>query len=242
MFLLAFFSVMALSPAYKIKELRDLVYADSLFVKNFDSLYYHPEIQPLLKEKAFKEALLKQSESDSIQLVINLTDSLTALSIKGVSIHQTKIRGISRDKLLENLPFMYEIKLLSQPLPVRSHYATIVKEPVVVRHAPRDTLEAALNAWQPDTLIQNPAFVSFRTEHGLQIIFEQDKNEQFRDRWKKWTFYNHLRTSKAFHAVTDFLTFTKMEYQPTLTLKIPVDDLRALYRALPENTLIVLKL
>jgi len=240
--LLVFFSSIALAPGNRSREFQEMVNADSLFTQSFDSLHFHPEMQALIKEKAYKESLLKLSQSDSIQLVIDLTDSIVGLSIKGVSIHQTRIREFSKDKFLERLPLMHEIKLLSEPLQVRHIYATIVKEPVVVRHAPKDTLEAAMNAWQPDTLIQNPAFVSFLTEYGLQIILEQDQNDHFRDHWKKSVFYSHLSARRTIRATENFLTFSAQEYQPLITVKMPVDALRAVYRALPDNTLIVLRL
>lgn len=240
--LLVFFSTIALAPANRFREYQEMVHADSVFTESFDSLYYYPEMQILIKEKAYKESLLKLSQSDSIQLVIDLSDSIVGLSIKGVSIHQTRIREFSKDKFLTRLPLMHEIKLFSEPLQVRQHYATIVKEPVVVRNAPKDTLEAAMNAWQPDTLIQNPAFVSFLTEHGLQIILEQDQNDHCRDRWKKFVFYSRLNARKALRAIENFLSLSPQEYQPHITVKMPVDALRAVYRALPDDTLIVLRL
>jgi len=91
MVLFAWFTSIAMAPLHKMRELQELVCSDSLFMENFDSIYYHPEISPLLKEKAYKEALLKLAVNDSIQLVINLSDSTINLSIKGVMIHQTKI-------------------------------------------------------------------------------------------------------------------------------------------------------
>ncbi len=240
--LLVFFTTIALSPVHKSREFQELVQADSVFTEQFDSRYNHPDLDSLIRERAYKEALLKLAESDSIQLVVNLSDSTVGLHIKGVPIHQTRISEFSKDKFLEKLPLMQEIRLFSLPLPVLSQYATIVKEPVVVRHAPKDEEEAAENAWQPDTLVQKPAFAAFSAEYGIQIIFEQDRVESFRDRWKKFGFYSHLRTRKAAGAVKNFFLFSGQEYQPVLTIQLPVDDLRAIYRALPDSTLIVLKL
>jgi hypothetical protein len=225
-----------------MKELQSLVNADSVFVENFDSIYFHPGIVNLIKQKAYKEALLKLSESDSIQLVINLSDSTINLIIKGVIIHQTKIVEYTKDKFLRKLPLIQEVKFFSQPLLVQSHFATIVKEPVVVRHAPKDTTEAALNAWQPDTLIQNPAFVAFTTEEKIRIFFEQNENKSFSDKLKKIGFYNHFFAKKVITSQKNFFGFKKQEYIPNIIVKIPVDDLRAIYRALPNNTYIVVKM
>jgi hypothetical protein len=113
---------------------------------------------------------------------------------------------------------------------------------LLVRHAPKATIEAALNTWQPDTLIQNPAFLSLSVEHGFQVIFVQDENKTFQDKWKKFTFYNRLRWEKTVKAVSLFIRIKKQEYHPIVTIKIPEDDLRAIYRALPQNAYLVMKI
>lgn len=232
----------AISPLHKMKEFGSLVKSDSLFLQKYDNAYNQPEMISYVKEKAYKEALLKLSESDSIQMVVDLADSTVSLSIKGVIIHQTKTGSYKIDKIFQRLPLIQEVKLLSQPLPVYSQYATIVKEPVVIRNAPKDTLEAALNAWQPDTLVQNPAFLILSLSYGINIILEQDRNPMFRDRWKKFKFHKWLGIRNSVRALSDFVMLKKLEYHPTLKIKLPVNDLRAIYRALPDNSLVVIHL
>ena len=240
--MIAFFISLAISPVHKMKNFEDLVRSDTLFFDSFDGIYDHPQMRPLVKEKIFKEALLKLAESDSIQMVVDLSDSTVNLSIKGVIIHRTKARKIETDRFFRKMPLIQQAKVFSSPLNVQSQFATIVKEPVVVRHAPKDTQEAALNAWMPDTLIQNPAFVCFSVEYGLDLIFEQEENPTFHDHWRKFSFYSRLRFQKAVRAVPDFVLLRKQEYHPTITMDIPVDDLRAVYRALPGKALVVINL
>ena len=91
-----------------------------------------------------------------------------------------------------------------------------MKEPVVVRHAPKDTLEAALNAWQPDTLIQNPAFAMLSLHHGINLIFEQEDNPTFKDKWKKFGFYNRLRIRSSIQAIYNFVRLKKQDYHPDI--------------------------
>ena len=239
---LAFLVSLAISPVHKMREFQNWLDANPGFTAGFDSLSNHPGMRELAKEKAYKQALLRLSESDSIQMVVNLTDSAVLLQLKGVTIHRTKIREYNTDKLLKKIPLIQEVQLFSEPLPVHWHRASIVKEPVVVRHAPRDTLEAALNAWRPDTLLQNPAFAAFRLEHGIQLVFEQDKNESLRDNWKRFHFHYQIQVQNALTAISNFISLKKQDYYPTVTIKIPVDDLRAIYRALPGKAFIVLKI
>ncbi|MFO7669687.1 MAG: hypothetical protein R6W31_08525 [Bacteroidales bacterium] len=232
----------AFAPLHKMRDFENQVNADSLFLEKYDPIYNHPEMRLLVKEKTYKEALLKLAGSDSIQLVIDLSDSTVSLSIKGVVIHQTKVRSLERDKIFSNMPLNQQVKLFSQPLLIQSQYATIVKEPIVIRQAPKDTLEAALNAWQPDTLIQNPAFLILSAEYGIHLIFEQEDNPTYRDRWKRFGFYNRLRIRSSIQSLSNSIRFRKQEYPPTITVKMPADDLRAIYRALPQSTFVVVNL
>lgn len=233
---------LAIAPLNKAKQIQALVNADSEYTNNIDSVYFDYEIAELAKEKTYKEALLILSKNDSIQLVLNLSDSTINLSIKGVVIHQTKINDFSKDKFFDKLSLHQEIKLFSQPLLLQNHYATIVKEPIVVRHAPKDTLEAASTAWEPDTLIQKPAFASLVFEHNIQLILEQDDNKTFNDKLIKLDFYKHLTVENIKLSATQFFSLKNQEYCPEIKIKLPADELRAVYRALPSNTFMVVKL
>jgi len=137
-------------------------------------------------------------------------------------------------------PLIQQVKLFSQPIHVHSQYATIVKEPVVLRNAPKDTLEAALSAWQPDTLIQKPAFLILSMDYGIHLIFEQEDNPTLKDKWNKCNFYASLRIRSSGQTVSKFVRLKKQDYHPVLAIRMPVDDLREIYRVLPNNTFIVI--
>ncbi|MBC8321074.1 MAG: hypothetical protein H8E34_10155 [Bacteroidetes bacterium] len=237
-----FLMSVALSPLYKLKEFEKLVKNDSLFIAKYDKNWSHSEFSEMVKEKTYKEALLKLAGKDSVQLAINLADSTVCLYINGVKIHKTVIKLFEQAKLLKKIPTMQYVKIFSQPLNISSQFATIVKEPVVIRQAPKDTIEAALNAWEPDTLLQNPAFLLLRLEHGIDLVFEQESNPVFYDKWIKFRFFNELWANKTLNALFCFFTFKKQEYYPVITIKIPANELRAIYRALPQNAFVVLKI
>ncbi|MBN1598039.1 MAG: hypothetical protein JW894_07075 [Bacteroidales bacterium] len=232
----------AVSPLHKINEFRRPASEDSLFNAEFDSIWDHPDLSEMVKEKTFREALLKLSEKDSIQMTVNLSDSTVCLYIKGVKIHQARTNRFEEDKLFNQLTNKQYIKLFEQPLKINSQFATIVKEPVVVRHAPKDTLEAILNAWKPDTLFQNPAFVQFKLEYGIKLIFEQEYKAGFKNKWVRFWFYKRIQVSGSVKALGRFISLKKQEYSPTVKISIPVDDLRTIYRALPAEAFVVISL
>lgn len=229
-----------IAPLHKIGEIKKMVEADTVFVQQYDSLNDHPEIVPLIRKQVYTGALLKLSEMDSIQLIVNLHDSLVCLSINGVQIHKTPIQSIKNDKLLRMLPNREYLKLFSSPIHINGQNSTIVKEPIVVRQAPKDTIEASLNAYKPDTMIQNPAFLSLQLEHGFKLIFEQDIDSDPSAKKARRKFRFKLWLDKSIQSIANFVSLKKQEYVPTLILQIPLDDLRAIYRALPANAFVVI--
>ena len=54
----------SIAPYYKIREIQGLVNADPVFTEEPDSIDYHPELVNLVRERAYKKALLKLSENE----------------------------------------------------------------------------------------------------------------------------------------------------------------------------------
>jgi len=230
----------AIAPIYKMLELEAAITANPMAINKYDSIYNHSEFTGLVKQRAYKEALLKASSNDSIQLAINLLDSTVCLYIKGVRIHTAQVKSFNIDHLFHSMTNLQLANVFSGPLNVTSEYATIVKEPIVVREAPKDTLEAASNTWKPDTLIQSPAFLILTSEYDLAIIFEQEANPSFYDNWAQIKFYNKLWFNDISSSLLRFASFKRQNYRPTIKIKVPVDDLRTIYRALPQHANVIL--
>jgi hypothetical protein len=236
---LLFLDLTGLAPLNKMRELESQVMGDTLFMEQYKPAFDHPGLQGLVRDNAYTEALLDLSETDSIQLALNLADSTVGLYIHGVNIHRARIGSYKIDGLLTGLPNMQFVKIFSKPLAVNNQNATIVKEPVVVRQAPKDTIEAALNAWQPDTLIQNPAFLQLKLDYGIGLVMEQDQNPRLKDQWVRFRFRSGIGARQFFHGLGNFFTLRKQEYVPCIVIRIPADDLRAIYRALPDKAYVV---
>lgn len=233
---------LALAPHQKLNEYKQLISSDSLFNVTYDNIWNYSEFHDLVKEKTFKEALLVLSHNDSIQLVINIPDSSVCLYINGVKIHQTNVTKIETDLLLNKLNIMQYAYIFSNPLSVNSQYATIVKEPIVVRQAPKDTAEVANNAYKPDTLMQNPAFLELRLAYEIDLILEQEIQPNSPEAQARKEFYKTIGGNKYIMAFKRFIHFKKQEYRPTITIILPANDIRAIYRALPQKSFVVIKL
>jgi len=225
-----------LSPITSIQEMERLIQEDSTSSSEFYNAF---ELQTSSHEKAFKEAVLIMSANDSISLIINLKDSTASLFIKGVTLHSTKISYIKIDPIITKFNTHVYQKLFGKPLLISKQKATIIKEPIVVIHAPKDTLEAALNAYKPDTLIQNPAYIQMKLEHNLHIIMEQEDNPRLNDIWTRFLFRVQNSVDNSLENLINFSRLRKPTYHPYIQIKIPVDDLRSIYRALPNQPQVV---
>ncbi len=227
------------APLGRMKEYQNLVNGDSLLMEEYKSAYDDPALGGLLREKVFTAAILELSGSDSIQLAVNLADSVVGLYLKGVKIHEIRVDHFRIDDFLVKAPGRQYVKLFSVPLKVQLQRATIVKEPIVVREAPRDPEEAALNAWEPDTLIQKPAFLKLSLEHGINLVFEQDKNPGLKNKWVRFIFRSRMRAHNLTEYAGNFFTMKRQRYNPSIVIRMPADELRAIYRALPRNAEVV---
>ena len=230
-----------LSPVAGFKELRELAEADKGYQERYDSVFNSSSLKTLIREKTYKKALVKISDNDSICLQINLHDSLASLSINGVIIDRANITGMKIDHLLQGLPNLTYMKLFSEPSRVNKNNATIKKEPIVVHKAPKDTVEALNQIFQPDTLIQDPVFVEMKLDHKIEIIFEQDSTPSFKEKKDHILFRSKILLRELTGNIADFIRFKKPEYIFKIVIRLPAADLSEIYRALPDKGLVVIR-
>jgi hypothetical protein len=228
--------LVALAPVEKLKEIEKQSVSDNSSIADALQELNHVNYHSVIRKQAFLDACLAQSVEDSIALSINLCDSTLNISIKGVNIHHSTISNFEIDQMFTKLSNLSYKRLFSSPIAIHQQYATIVKEPVVVREAPNNPAEAEVNAWQPDTLVQNPAFVQLYLDHDFQILLKQDQNNNLHQKKAHFKFNTTINFESAKNSIIAFLSFKKQTYKPTITIYLPVDELRSVYRALPKHT------
>jgi len=95
----------------------------------------------LLKEKAYLQSRIVMAESDSIYLTLNLADSTANIEICGVVVHKSKMKSVKTSKILSTGNENSILSMLATPFTISSAIATIKKEPVMIKMAPKDTSE-----------------------------------------------------------------------------------------------------
>lgn len=196
----------------------------------------------LQKENAFLKSKLQMSATNSIGLSLNLPDSIISLEISGVTVSSVKIKEINTSRSLKGLHHAAAAKLFSEPMKIAGSGATIVKEPIIEKIAPKTAEEAAVPDQVPDTTRNEPVFFELWFENGLKLLVLQQENESKFDKRNRWHFLWRRALNRTASNLAGIIRFKLPEYHPEILIKIPAADARAIYRAIPENGIVSIML
>ncbi len=198
-------------------------------------------LDSLVRLLAFREAQFELSTNDSIQLILDIAGGSANLSIHNVNVLQSEIKVAKEEPLLETLSSDQYYSLFSKPIKIVSIFATVMKEPIVEIEAPKNATEAAAMVTMPDTLYQPPSFLRIDLENGITIYLHQSEMNTENDELVKNQFVKDFHRNRTKEFLRCLLTFDTYEYRPAITIELPRSDISAIYRALPNQGLVVLR-
>jgi len=195
----------------------------------------------LIRYKAFLNARLTLAANDSLGLSLNLSDSLVQLETKGVVLRQVKFEEVEIPSFFRSFQPSLYIKTFSKPLKISEFGGTIVKDPITVIKAPKDTIEAARNKTEVDTskvefvewhMLLNKSFVISFVQSDRDLDMKDKSALKYRfDRYKSTLTGN----------VKDILRFKVPVYYPQITIYIPKSEAKSFYRALSKKGEVVIR-
>jgi hypothetical protein len=207
--------------AEDVSEVKRKIYNDTVYLS-------------LLKDKSYLQAKNMMAKTDSVYLAINLADSTAALEISGVTVHSAKISSYSISSILSRGDRYSIYKLFSQPLTIENSVSTIKKEPVMIKIAPKDTSEYQPDVIPDTSLVEHVSFI-IGVSNGIKIYVYQEEHDKLAERGSTFMFDITERLSSAWYSVRSAAMFRVPGYQPFIRIKIPREDVKILYRALPRN-------
>jgi hypothetical protein len=230
-----YFSIMsALSPLKKMASLKEKN-RGTLDAKNVidERIFTDSTYLKLLKERAFLQARIAMAQTDSIYLTIDLTDSTANIEISGVVVHAAKISEISESKILTKGNENIILSMLATPFVISSSIATIKKDPVMLKMAPKDTSEYKPDI-MPDTSITEPVNYILEMSDGTRVYVYQQDNIKSSERMSQFIFDFKDRMRNTLSSFKDVIKFRVPEYHPFIKLKLPGADAKIIYRAIPR--------
>jgi hypothetical protein len=240
--ILFYLTIITAAPLRKTNELNKIATSDSVFMNRFKAIAMYPKLLPLVKERAHKQAQITLAEQDSIGLVLNFKENKASLMLKGVEIHTSQIISYEKDRVFDGIQSPAYRKLFTDPIHNISEYSSVIKEPIVYKKAPKDTIEAMKMLTLPVAPDPEPAYVNFDLEYGIKLILVQNEwiTEAEKEVEKKYK--SDIRKLLLKNTLGAVLNFKETTYSPTITVVLTNKEVRAIYRALPVKASIVMLL
>lgn len=209
--------------------------------KNADSVSCPAKEWKLIREKAFLNARVALAGNDSLGMTINLEDSLVQIETKGVILRKVKFENAEISRFFRSFNPVSYSATFSKPFNITEIEGTIVKVPIVVKKAPRDTIEAAQNITKVDTTKTEFVEWHLQLDSTFIISFVQSDRSFGNFDWPtlKYRLRHHYKTFIGTNR--DLLFFRKPTYNPEITIFIPKKEAKSFYRALPTNGQVALK-
>jgi hypothetical protein len=185
-----------------------------------------------MRKRGFFQARVLMTESDSISLSLNLPDSMAFLEINGVIIHRAKISEMVVSKVFKKADQYSVSAMLAVPFTISSDYATIRKEPLMLKVAPKDTSEFKPDVL-PDTTNSQAVNVLFEMENGVRLYIFQNVGENEGGGFRFSMFDLNDRLRNIGDNIKSIIRFRIPEYHPSIKIRVNKTDARIIYRALP---------
>lgn len=186
--------------------------------------------------QAYLQSRWVLAKGDSISLSVDLRDSLISLEMKGTPIRQCRILRFEMSRALERLQAKGRLhEWLATPFLLQNDLATLVKTPIRVVTAPRDTLEAQARAKETIPVEENEVHFTLRFDRNLTLSIEQAQDLTFRGRMKKWAYELQRSYTLMEDALAALLRGELPQHRMLIELELSQEDAKAIYRALPAR-------
>lgn len=194
-------------------------------------------------QHAFLKARLLASKSDSFVLVVNIPDSLVSLHIQGVPVFEAKLSGYKKSRIFEKYSRSVLARWAEYPFEVEHSLSSIPKMPIIYKKAPKDTSEAAehqKNLAVP--VIQEDTWFKMYTDRNFRLMIYPVEKPVGKGRIVRNKFFRNVRSQEKRDLIKSFVKLKIPEYHSNITLFVSASDAKVIYRALPEQALVVIKL
>ena len=198
----------------------------------------------LQSEEKFEQVRLQLAGSGEICLSVDLREGVVTLEFKGIPLRQCKIQSYKMSDSIRRLRAKGQLsQWLDTSFTVQEEWATIPKAPIRIKEAPKSAEEA--EQAPPDDVPVETQDVNFtlQFDRNLTLSVKQIQPSSFSKRWQN-TFSDLRQTLRTTGEALRSLFPSKNWSQdhPWIELELSREDAKAIYRALPQNAEMALRL
>ncbi len=228
-------------PENQVKKSRQLSHDFSSYYSIDDSL--KTKSIDIAQKEAFLLACMEISRDDTISLAVDLSDSTVTLMVQGISIFSSRITNFKYSSMFRRMDPIRSAEFFSWPFKIKDYSSSVPKVPIIIRKAPKDTIEAATLP-EPGRLEENSQFVSFHMnlDRNLSLSFEQDTISDEIDKRTIRRYLHQLKKVKRRSIRKALIRSGSLNFLPEIKIWLNREDALAVFRALPENVNIAIKI
>jgi len=240
--ILVFFSITEVITLIFQKKAISSQYGQGGQSHKIERALYSQETIELLRKKSYLSGRIDMAKSDSITMVISLVDSVIRLELKGVIIHRAPILKYSKNRLFESSDQFAISNLLSVPGKVTSFEGTLPKEPMMIKIAPKDTIEASIPDIAPDTSKVEPVYYRLNLDNGIIINISEINSKSIFQNMPDFTFNTTEKVLQILDNASSLMTGKRPKNILNIRLRVDARDGRIIYRALPYKARVTVRM
>ncbi len=212
---------------------------EDVIINSKEDLY---KLFELRKTEALLRSRYNLSGEDSVYLVLDLINKAAYLELKGVSLYESKIHDFSVSNSIRLFHTEALLRWIAQPFVLKSATATIARVPIAVVNAPKDTIEANMKEALPMAPKREDVHIVMNFERNLQLIIQQEEKSEGEGKLKVDSLKSSISKREINRSVKSLTTFKREPITPQIVITIPKADATIIYRALPQNPKMVLRM
>lgn len=192
--------------------------------------------------KAFQQSRLTLAAIDTIYAVLDIPGKSINLEIKGVTVKKAPITEIEISNKFGLISHENLIPWISEPFTLEKDLATIPQSTMIVKQAPKDTIEAQKQSAKPEPPDSTNVYYTLYFDRNLVIEVEQSNPFE---KWEteKVITYKNIKKQESTRSVFRMLKNPQQTDQPmVIRFKLNDSDAKSIYRAFPLKSRLILKL
>jgi hypothetical protein len=192
--------------------------------------------------KAFEQSRLSLAEIDTIYAVLDIPAKSLNLEIKGVTVKKAALAEIEISNKFGLISHENLLPWISEPFTLEKDISTIPQSTMIVKQAPKDTIEAQKQSAKPEPPDSTNIYYTLYFDRNLVIEVEQSNPFE---KWEteKVITYKNIKRQESTRSVFKMLKNPQQTDQPmVIRLKLNDSDAKSIYRAMPIKSRLILKL
>lgn len=196
----------------------------------------------LRKREVLLHSQLTLASEDSMYLVLDLINNTAILEMKGVSLHDCRILDFDISNSIKMYHTEALLNWIATPFMVKHVDATIPKISFIEKIAPKDTIEANKVQVEPSAPKLGDVYIVMDFDRNLRLVISQSEKPDAEGKKLISTLRWKYRGIEIRRSLQSLIKFNRQPTMPQINIVLPKSDATILYKALPLNPKMVLRM